>query len=522
MSNSKQDNEMRARIALLSEARAALDDAARPAAIKRQRERAEFTARERVNILCDNGSFRELGGLVREKDAKPGESPADGMIIGTGLIDHRPVIVVAQDFTVQGGSSGKLGSVKLERAVLQAIREGTPLVLLLDGGGHRIPAGQDSRHFSAAAPVFHDLARLSGWAPMVAVMLGAGFAGPTNYAGMADLVVMVRGQSTMGLSGPALVRAGTGEVIDKEALGGTEVQVRKNGLADLEVVDEHAAFDAVRSFLSYLPSNARKPLPVASAPAEDNDRGEALLDVVPVNTRKAYNVLKVIQLIADPDSIFEIKPTYARNCVTAFARMAGRPVGFIANQPMHIGGMITSPACDKIAHFVALCDAFGLPLIYLIDVPGFFIGSSAEKSQLGRRSAKLIFELGHATVPRLSVVLRKGYGLGYFAMCGGRSFDADAALAWPTAEICAMSIEGSVDVVHRKEIATARDPEARRIELIEEMRVRVTPLGGAEGYGLDDIIDPRETRPRLIEILERAPARRQNLMPPKFRSITPI
>ena len=189
---------------------------------------------------------------------------------------------------------------------------------------------------------------------------------------------------------------------------------------------------------------------------------------------------------------------------------------------MQLGGMLTSPACEKIAHFVAVCDAFGVPLVYLIDVPGFSIGSSAEKSLLGRRSARMVYELGHATVPRVSVVLRKGYGLGYIAMCGGRSFDADASLAWPTSEICAMSLEGAANVAYRKDIDRAPDPDARRKEIVAEMRARVSALRGAEGLGVDDIIEPEDTRQRLIEILERAPARRENAMPPKYRSISPI
>ncbi len=514
--------EMRDLLQLLEAEQAQLSDGARPEAVARQHRRAAMTARERIAALCDPDTFEELGGLVREPGDARIDKPADGLVAGMARIEGRWVTVIAQDFTVQGGSSGVLGSEKIERAALGAMRQGTPLVMLLDGGGHRIQTGQDSRHFALANPLFHDLARMSGWVPMVAAMLGAGFAGPTNYAGLADFVVMVRGQSCMGLAGPALVKAGTGEEIDIEALGGAAAQVDRNGLADLGVADEGAALDAVRRFLSYLPSNAQDPLPMLPAPAEDPARDEGLLDLVPANTRKAYDVRRVAALIADEGSLFEVKPTYARNAVTALARLGGRPVGIIANQPMQMGGMLTSPACEKIAHFVAICDAYGLPLVYLIDVPGFSIGSAAEKSQLGRRSAKLIYELGHATVPRISLVLRKGYGLGYFAMCGGRSFDADAALAWPTAEICAMSIEGAVNVAYRKEIERSPDPEARRAELVAEMRARITPLGGAESFGLDDVIDPRTTRARLIAVLERAPARRQNPMPPKHRSIVPI
>lgn len=506
----------------IAAARSDLEDAARLRLMERQHKRAEMSARERIGALCDGESFREIGALVCDDGGSRIERPADGVIIGTAAIDGRPVVVVSQDFTVHGGSSGKLGSAKIRRAVQQAMRDGTPLIMMLDGGGHRIQDGQDSRHFANGSPTFHDFARISGWVPVVSVMMGAGFAGPTNYAGMSDFVIMVRGQSCMGLAGPALVKAGTGEDIDIQSLGGAEMQVDKYGLAHLGVDTEVEALDAVKRYLGFLPSNSGQPVPRAEPVTLDDARQQGLDELVPADTRKAYNVRKVIQRLADADSVLEIQPTFAKNAVTAFARLGGRPVGFIANQPMHLGGMLTSPACEKIAHFAAICDAYGLPLIYLIDVPGFSIGSSAERSLLGRRSARMVYELGHATVPRVSVVLRKGYGLGYIAMCGGRSFDADACLAWPTSEICAMSLEGAANVAYRKEIERADDPDERRREIVAEMRSRISPLRGAEGFGVDDIVAPEDTRRRLFEILERAPLRRENNMPPKVRSISPI
>jgi acetyl-CoA carboxylase carboxyltransferase component len=247
-----------------------------------------------------------------------------------------------------------------------------------------------------------------------------------------------------------------------------------------------------------------------------------LLDIVPASSRRVYDMRKVIAAVADVGSGFELKPTYAANIVTSFARLAGRPVGFIANQPLRAGGMLDANACEKGAHFIALCDAFGLPLISLIDVPGFYIGSAAERTTLGRRSAKLLYEWGHASVPRLSVVIRKGFGLGYFAMSGGRSFDADACFAWPSAQICAMSIEGAIDVAFRKDYLAAPDPQTRRQQMIEETRARTGSLEAAEGFGVDDVIDPRTTRRRLIDILEQTPQRRDHDHPPKFRSINPI
>jgi acetyl-CoA carboxylase carboxyltransferase component len=514
-------------LAAIESERALLMDAGRPEAMKRLAERGRLSARARIGRLVDPGTFDEIGALASSepeagKSHPRVKSPADGVVTGTARIDGRPVVILSQDFSVFGGSIGKLGSAKSQRMVKIAIRRGIPMVLLLDGGGHRIQDGQNSRHFAHANGMFHDLARASGWVPMVALMLGAGFAGPTNYAGLSDFVVMVRGQSVMGLAGPALVKAGTGEDTDQETLGGAQVQVDKQGLADLGVANETEAFAAARRFLSYLPGNARKPLPFV--PADDPaDRGDdALLDILPASTRRAYDMRQVIAGIADIDSLFELKPTFADNIITTFARLGGRPVGFIANQPMRAGGILDANACEKGAHFIALCDAFGLPLISLIDVPGFYIGSTAERSTLGRRSAKLIFEWGHASVPRVSVVIRKGFGLGYFAMNGGRAFDADACFAWPSAQICAMSIEGAIDVAFRKEYMSAPDPQARRQEMIEETRTQTASIHAAEGFGVDDVIDPRTTRRRIIEILDQVPPRREQDHPPKFRSIAPI
>jgi propionyl-CoA carboxylase beta chain len=514
------DKTMRDLIDEIETVRGALMDEARGPAMERLAKRGSLSARTRIERLLDKDSFDEIGGLVAV-EGHPTASPADGVVVGTGLIEGRPVVVFSQDFAVFGGSIGRLGSAKIQRALQLAIQRGLPLVMILDGGGHRIQDGQDARHFANANATFHNFARASGWVPMVALMLGAGFAGPTNYAGMADLVVMVRGSSTMGIAGPALVKAATSEDVDAQTLGGAEVQVDRQGLADLGVESEDEAFAAARRFLSYLPGNARAARPIVEHPPVGR-MDDAVLDLVPVSTRKAYDVRKVLRLVADTGSYFELKPTFAGNMVTALARLAGRPVGILANQPLRLGGMINSDACDKGAHFIALCDAFGLPIVSFIDVPGFSIGSSAERTTLGRRSAKLVFEWGHATVPRVSVVVRKGYGLGYFAMCGGRSFAAEACLAWPSAEICAMSIEGAIDVAFRKEYERAPDPSRRRREMIEETRSKIGALRAAEGFGIDDIIDPRDTRRRLAAIFTGSLPRRPHDHPPKYRSIAPI
>lgn len=518
-------------LATVETARRRILDEGRPEAVEKQHGRGRLTARERIALLCDESSFRELGSLaspVQEHEWNAGlTAPADGIVAGVGRIEGRPVAVTAHDFTVLGGSIGVVGSAKNNRTITLATERGLPLVMALEGGGHRIQDGQNSRHFAAGSVVFQHLARNSGWTPMAMAILGSGFAGPTNYCSLADFVVMVRGASWMGMAGPALVKAGTGEDVDQETLGGARRQVDEHGLADLAVESEAEALAAIRRFLSYLPSNARAPLPIVPSGDPKDRREEALLEVVPADQRRVYDVREVIRLIADRDdaagsSVFELKPRWARNVVTAFARLDGRPVGFLANQPRHLAGMLDARGVEKAARFVGLCDAFGLPLVTLIDVPGFAIGSGAERSGLGRRSGRLFYEMGIATVPRISVVLRKGYGSGYIAMGGGRSFEADLALAWPTAEICAMSVEGSVDVAYRRRYEGAEDPAAARAALIAEIRQNLGPVQAGEGFGIDEVIDPRDTRAILIETLASCPPRRPDRGPPRYRPISPI
>jgi acetyl-CoA carboxylase carboxyltransferase component len=494
-------------------AREALTDAARVAAVERQHRLGKLTARERVATLVDHGTFHEVGALVQPKrdtfDTENLQAPTDGVLTGYARVDGRPVALCAFDFTVLGGSNGRIGEHKVERVATHCLEHGCPLVLLLDGGGHRIQEGLDSRHFAEGSRYFQIAANLSGWVPTVAVIMGPGFAGPSNFAALCDLVVMVRDTSTMGIAGPALVAAATGEATDKDTLGGSAVQADRNGLADLVAESDVHALQLVRRYLDFLPSNAQEISPVAAIQDPDHEHEEALLSVIPDNPRKPYDVRDVVKAIADRGSEFEIKPTYAPNLVTSLARMGGRAVGIIANQPLYLAGTLDAKACEKGAHFVSVCDAFGLPLVYLVDLPGFMVGKEAEDSVLARRSARLLFELGQASVPRVSVVMRKGYGLGYIAMCGGRSFDADLCVAWPTAEICAMSIEGAIDVAYARQVASASDPAARRTELIARFRQQLGPLHAAAHFGIDDVIDPRETRAAIVATLERCPRRKQ-------------
>jgi propionyl-CoA carboxylase beta chain len=511
----------------LAARRFALTDESRLVAIAKQHDRGKLTARERLDVLLDAESFSEIGGLVEPSrhTAYTADlvAPADGVVTGTGRIDGRTVVIVAFDFMTLGGSNGEVGERKVMRCARLAGEHGHPFVMLLDGGGHRIQEGLDAAHFAGGHPIFQAFAELSGWVPVVAAIMGPGFAGPSSFAAMADLVTMVRETSTMGIAGPALVRAGTGEVATTAELGSAEKQVSERGVADLVAEDDADCLEQIRRFLSFLPSNAGEAPPVVPTDDPPGRLAPELATIVPWNNRKAYDVKPIVEAVADVGSIFEIKPDYARNVVTAIGRIDGSPVGFLANQPQHLGGTLDAPACEKLAHFISFCDAFGLPLVYFIDVPGFMIGTHAEATGLARRSGKLLFELGHATVPRFSVVLRKAYGLGYVAMCGGRSFDPELCVAWPTAQFSAMSIEGAVDVAYRKQVEQADDPAARREELIEEFRGRIHALRGAEAFGIDDVIDPPNTRAALAAALRRSgPRRRARMHHAKRHGVTPV
>ncbi|ANQ75869.1 MULTISPECIES: acyl-CoA carboxylase subunit beta [Rhodococcus] len=498
-------------------------DASRPAEVSRQHQRGKLTARERIALLADEDGFFEFGGLAGPGPAQPGSdpliAPGDGVVTGVAYVDGRPVALAVFDFTVLGGSNGVTGMQKVARCAERALLDRIPLILLSDGGGHRMQEGLDSRHAAPGSPLLQQLVDLSGLVPVVSAMMGPGFGVATNLAALSDFVVMVRDMSTLGMSSSPFVAAATGENLTNEQIGGADVQAC-NGVADIAVDDEPEAIDAIRAFLGFLPSSSEEFPP--RVPGIRKPAAVDLDEVVPLSSRQSYDVRDVIRGIADEDSVFELREVVAANVVTSFARIDGRPVGVIANQPLHLGGALDSPACEKAAHFIAVCDAFGLPLVILIDLPGFLIGTAAESSQLSRRSGRLVFEMGQATVPRFSIVLRKGYGAAYIAMGGGRSYGADLALAWPTAEICAMPVEGAVDIAYRREWEAADDPTAHRKSLIAKFSSNIGAFEAADGFGIDDVVAPSDTRRLLAEALSRVAPRRESRVPGKRRTISPI
>ncbi len=480
--------------------------------IEQQHVRHKLTARERIDLLFDAGTFVEFGILAHQHSmtggiTEPERTPADGVVTGEGLVDGRRVYCAAYDFTVMAGSMGMIGEQKVARLRKKAMLNRLPMIWLLDSAGARIQEAAGST-FAGSGALFFEQVQMSGVVPQVAAMLGPCAAGTAYIPGLADYVPMVKETSSMSLGGARLVKAATGEETTDHEMGGSQVHCYVSGVGDLEVDDDPACLAAVREFLSFLPSNNRE-LPPRRATVDPRDRRvDGLAKLVPTNPRAAYDMRKVIRRLADDGHVFEIKPTFARNIITAFAHFDGRSAGIVASQPMIKGGALDIDAADKAARFVWLCDAFNIPLVFLQDVPGFIVGTEVEKQGIIRHGAKMLFAVSEATVPKVTVVLRKAYGAGYYVMCG-RGYEPDTLVAWPTAEISVMGPEGAVDIIFTKQIAAADDPAAARAAFADAIRLTIDPFIAASWAMVDDIIDPADTRRVIIEALEGAETKRQ-------------
>jgi acetyl-CoA carboxylase carboxyltransferase component len=494
------------------------------AAVARQHAAGKLTVRERLALLFDVESFTEIGMQATHAGVAPDmagrDTPADGVVTGVGRIDGRPASVIAYDFTVMAGSMGRTAELKCNRAREIAFTRRMPMIWLIDSAGARIQEAIGSRNFAGSGLLFREQSVYSGVVPQVAAMMGPGAAGTAYIPALADFVPMVKGTSHMALGGPPLVKAVVGEDITAEELGGSRIHCEISGCADLEVADDRACLEVIKDYLSYFPSSNTDALPVRASDDPADRRDEDLLTIVPDSPRRAYDVRKVVRAVVDHGRFFEIKPAWARNIVVGLARLSGVPVGVVANQPMVLGGALDMDAADKAARFILLCDAFGLPLIFLQDVPGFLVGSKVERAGIIRHGAKMLYAVSEATVPKLTVVLRKAYGAGYFVMCG-RAYEPDLIVAWPTAEISVMGPEGGTNIVFRKEIAGAHDAGAERARRIEDFRRLIDPYGAAGAALIDDVIDPRETRPTLIRALTMARTKRLE-RPWKKHGIMPV
>ncbi|MFD7029022.1 acyl-CoA carboxylase subunit beta [Streptomyces sp. NPDC059917] len=472
-------------------------------ATERQHAKGKLTARERIDLLLDPGSFQEIEALRRHRatgfgleDKKP---YSDGVITGWGTVDGRNVFVYAHDFRIFGGALGEAHAEKIHKVMDLAEAAGAPLVSLNDGAGARIQEGVSA--LAGYGGIFQRNTRASGVIPQISVMLGPCAGGAAYSPALTDFVFMVRETSQMFITGPDVVRAVTGEEITQNGLGGADVHASVSGVAAFAYDDEPSCLEDVRHLLSLLPSNNRESAPREACDDPADRTNDALEEIVPANPQQAYDIRKVIEETVDYGEFFEVQPAWAQNIVCALARMDGHVVGFVANQPAALAGVLDIHASEKAARFVQFCDAFSIPLVTLVDVPGFLPGVDQEHNGIIRHGAKLLYAYCNATVPRISLVLRKAYGGAYIVM-DSRSIGADLALAWPTNEIAVMGAEGAANVIFRREIAAADDPEAMRAQKIKEYTTELMhPYYAAERGLVDDVINPQETRAVLIRSL---------------------
>lgn len=488
------DDDIRPDLAEVLRLRDAQLDAARPVAVEKRRKLGRWTARENIDAFLDPGSFVEYGRAARPLRADM-EGAADGVVMGTGTADGQPVCVMAYDYTVHAGTQSWTNHRKTDRIFRLAAELRAPLVAWLEGGGAR-PHDALVSHVQSETRTFVELARLSGAVPTVGIVTGRAFAGNANLAGACDLLLATP-NATLGMAGPPLVEAALGVKLTPEEIGPAPVHV-DSGVIDRLVADETEAIATARRYLAFF--RGRR------AAGRAGDQAE-LRALVPANPRRAYDVLKVIALLCDEASVLELRPRFGRSAVTALAWIGGHPVGVVANQPMVLAGAIDSPASDKIARFVQLCDAYDLPVICLADTPGLMVGPEVEKTGLVRHSARILAALANATVPILTVVLRKAYGLGYYVM-GSRALDPVLLVAWPTAELGGMGLEGAVNILHKVELDAAPDAEARarlHAELTGALKRMNTAVATAGRFEYDDVIDPADTRAMLVATLDRLP-----------------
>ena len=479
--------------------------------IRRQHEAGKLTARERLDLLLDPGSFVELDRFVAHRGREFGldkiEAPADGVVTGHGTIDGRPVAVFSQDFTVLGGSLGEGHAEKIVKIMDLALSSGIPVIGLNDSGGARIQEGVTA--LGGYAEIFFRNVMTSGVVPQISVIMGPCAGGAVYSPAMTDFIIMVRGTSYMYVTGPQVVKAVTREDVSHEELGGADVHAAKSGVAHFVAEDDEDALGLVRRLLAYLPQNNVDD-PPRREPTDDPTRmDDALNPLVPEEPTKPYDMHEVIHRIVDHGEFLEVHREFAPNLLVGFARLNGRPVGIVAQQPAVLAGVLDIDSADKGARFVRFCDAFNIPLVTFVDVPGFMPGTAQESGGIIRHGAKLLYAYCEATVPKLTVITRKAYGGAYDVM-SSQHIRGDLNLAWPTAEIAVMGPEGAIDIIFRKELVEAEDAEARRRELVEAYRAQFANPYIAAGRGyIDDVIEPRETRPRLIAALELLQTKRQ-------------
>ena len=473
-------------------------------AVAKHKEKGRLNARERLDYLFDQGTFREIDMFVTHRcvnfEMEKVDIPADGVITGHGLVNGRPVFAFSQDFTARAGSLGEMHAKKICKVMDMAAKAGVPFVGLNDSGGARIQEGVDA--LSGFGQIFYRNSLCSGVIPQISAIMGPTAGGAVYSPAMTDWIFMVKESSYMFITGPEVIKSVTGEEISFEELGGAMTHNEKSGVAHFACENDQDALDQIKTLLSYIPSNNMEDPPFKEIQDDPKRTDPALNAIIPDTANKSYDMYEIIASVVDNGIYFEPHKYYAKNIITAFARLNGRSIGIIANQPRFMAGCLDINASDKATRFIRFCDAFNIPLLTIADVPGYLPGSNQEWGGIIRHGAKLLWCYSEATVPKLLLVIRKDYGGSYLAMCS-KDLGADYALAWPTAEIAVMGAAGAANVIHRSEIKSAPDPKAKREEKIKEYEdLFSNPYCAAARGFVDAVIEPAQTRPRLIDALE--------------------
>jgi propionyl-CoA carboxylase beta chain len=512
----------------LAQLRARLDEAVHAGsdrAVEKQHAKGKLTARERIDLLLDAGSFQELDQLARHRSTNFGvelnRPYTDGVVTGYGTVDGRPVCVFSQDFTVYGGSLGEVNGEKICKVMDLAMKIGCPVVGINDGGGARIQEGVVA--LAAFAGIFRRNVHASGVIPQISLIVGPAAGGAVYSPALTDFIVMVEKTSHMYITGPDVIKTVTGEDVGHEELGGALTHNTKSGNAHYAAADEKDAFEYVKGLLSFLPQNNLEDPPVFDAAAELSVTIEdAELDtLIPDSANQPYDMHRVIERVLDDEDFFEVQTLFAPNILVGFGRVEGRSVGVVANQPVQLAGCLDIDASEKAARFIRTCDAFNIPILTFVDVPGFLPGADQEWNGIIRRGAKLLYAYAEATVPLVTVITRKAFGGAYDVM-GSKHLGADVNIAWPTAQIAVMGASGAVNILGKRELAGADDPEAKRAQLIAEYEdALLNPYVAAERGYVDSVIEPAETRVQVTRALRTLRTKRSSL-PPKKHGNMPL
>jgi methylmalonyl-CoA decarboxylase subunit alpha len=474
-----------------------------PERIKKQHQGGKMTARERLEVLLDADSFLELSTFVQHQGGKlmnGVDAPGDGVVTGRGTIAGRQVFVFSQDFTVLGGSLGKMNAQKVAQVMDLAAKTGCPIIGLNDSAGARIQEGVDS--LSGYGEIFYRNAIYSGSVPQISAILGPCAGGAVYSPALTDFIVMARGSSYMFITGPEVIKSVTREEVTFDELGGADVHTQKSGVAHLERDSDTEVLETIRELLVFLPQNAKEKPPILPTQDPSNRSNPKLLEIVSPDTKRPYNMLEVIREIIDDHHFLEIQPDFAKNIICGFARLGGRSVGIVANNPRQMAGTLTIDASDKAARFIRTCDCYNIPMVTLVDVTGFLPGVAQEHAGIIRHGAKMLYAYAEATVPKITLIVRKSYGGAYLAM-NSRDMGADVVLAWPTAAVAVMGADGAANIVYRREIMQSENPAETRAQKIAEYKEAFENpyVAASKGY-IDDVIAPEDSRRILIQALE--------------------